>query len=163
MTATMPLCGSCGAAPARPDARFCDACGSPLSATESSAEFKHVTVLFADVVRSMDMAASLGPERLREIRRALGPDFANASQERFYDSQARELLYSGAMGAGKDTLAARIRLVFPQAGYTVRKFGTILREAVTVLTGFVFTFPQRYHVLAPLLVTHIASDGTLAS
>ena len=71
VTATMPLCGSCGTAPARGCA-LCDACGSPLVATtETPAEFKHVTVLFADVVRSMDMAASLGPERLREIMAAL--------------------------------------------------------------------------------------------
>ena len=32
-----------------------------------SAEYKQVTVLFADVVRSMDIAAALGAERLREI------------------------------------------------------------------------------------------------
>ncbi len=31
------------------------------------AEYKQVTVLFADVVRSMDIAATLGAERLREI------------------------------------------------------------------------------------------------
>ena len=29
--------------------------------------YKQVTVLFADVVRSMDIAAAVGPERLREI------------------------------------------------------------------------------------------------
>ena len=32
-----------------------------------SAEYKQVTVLFADVVRSMDIAAALDMERLREI------------------------------------------------------------------------------------------------
>lgn len=32
-----------------------------------SAEYKQVTVLFADVVHSMDLAAAVGPERLREI------------------------------------------------------------------------------------------------
>ena len=32
-----------------------------------SAEFKQVTVLFADVVGSMDIAAAVGAERLREI------------------------------------------------------------------------------------------------
>ena len=32
-----------------------------------SAEYKQVTVLFADVVRSMDIAAAVGAERLREI------------------------------------------------------------------------------------------------
>ena len=31
------------------------------------AEYKQVTVLFADVVRSMDIAAAVGAERLREI------------------------------------------------------------------------------------------------
>jgi len=35
------------------------------------AEYKQVTVLFADVVRSMDIAAALGPERLREIMTGL--------------------------------------------------------------------------------------------
>lgn len=52
--------------------------------------------------------------------------------------QARPILgLRGVMGAGKDTLAERIHRVFPE--YTAWKFGTILREAVTVLTGFVFT------------------------
>ena len=32
-----------------------------------AAEYKHVTVLFADVVRSMDIAVAVGAERLREI------------------------------------------------------------------------------------------------
>jgi adenylate cyclase len=48
-------------------ARFCDACGSPIAGSDHSAEFKQVTVLFADVVHSMDIAASVGAERLREI------------------------------------------------------------------------------------------------
>ena len=34
---------------------------------DSHAEYKQVTVLFADVVHSMDIAAALGAERLREI------------------------------------------------------------------------------------------------
>jgi adenylate cyclase len=33
----------------------------------ATAEYKQVTVLFADVVHSMDIAATVGPERLREI------------------------------------------------------------------------------------------------
>lgn len=60
-------CVSCGAQPARDDAQFCDACGSPLAPSADRAEFKQVTVLFADVVHSMDIAAAVGPERLREI------------------------------------------------------------------------------------------------
>jgi class 3 adenylate cyclase len=59
-------CGACGAG-LRDGARFCDACGSPVAAADSHAEYKQVTVLFADVVRSMDIAAAVGPERLREI------------------------------------------------------------------------------------------------
>ena len=35
-----------------------------------SAEYKQATVLFADVVHSMDIAAAVGAERLREIMAA---------------------------------------------------------------------------------------------
>ncbi|WP_286171854.1 adenylate/guanylate cyclase domain-containing protein [Mycobacterium sp. BK086] len=66
MAVDSATCRVCGAQP-RPGARFCDSCGSPLTDTEMPAEYKQVTVLFADVVRSMDLAAALGPERLREI------------------------------------------------------------------------------------------------
>jgi class 3 adenylate cyclase len=60
------LCRACGAEP-RDGARFCDVCGSQLTAGKSHAEYKQVTVLFADVVHSMDIAAAVGAERLREI------------------------------------------------------------------------------------------------
>jgi class 3 adenylate cyclase len=60
----------CGARP-RDGARFCDSCGAPLTDSEIPAEYKQVTVLFADVVRSMDIAAALGAERLREIMTGL--------------------------------------------------------------------------------------------
>ncbi|SON59299.1 Adenylate cyclase 2 [Mycobacterium simulans] len=56
----------CGSEP-RQGARFCDACGSPLTLVVDPAEYKQVTVLFADVVRSMDIAAAVGAERLREV------------------------------------------------------------------------------------------------
>src|SRR6478752_9525724 len=59
-------CRSCGATP-HEGARFCDACGSALTARLDAAEYKQVTVLFADVVRSMDIAAVLDAERLREV------------------------------------------------------------------------------------------------
>jgi class 3 adenylate cyclase len=51
----------------RPTAKFCHECGSPTTVPSAAAEYKQVTVLFADVVRSMDIAARVGPERLREI------------------------------------------------------------------------------------------------
>ncbi|MDQ1718180.1 MAG: hypothetical protein QOE89_2133, partial [Pseudonocardiales bacterium] len=59
-------CGSCGTE-LPPNSKFCNACGTPLTQATQSAEYKQVTVLFADVVRSMDVAAAVGAERLREI------------------------------------------------------------------------------------------------
>ncbi|MDT5251551.1 MAG: hypothetical protein QOH07_491, partial [Mycobacterium sp.] len=64
-------CGSCGTGPIRDGARFCDACGAPTATTHEPAEYKQVTVLVADVVRSMDMASTVEPERLREIMAAV--------------------------------------------------------------------------------------------
>jgi adenylate cyclase len=46
-------------------------CGSPVAASTPSAEYKQVTVLFADVVRSMNIASALDPERLRAIMTAI--------------------------------------------------------------------------------------------
>jgi class 3 adenylate cyclase len=59
-------CMACGTE-LRSDAKFCDQCGSPIAAPGTPAEFKQVTVLFADVVHSMEIAAAVGAERLREI------------------------------------------------------------------------------------------------
>ncbi|MEB4209241.1 AAA family ATPase [Mycobacterium sp. 94-17] len=49
------------------NARFCHECGAPAARPAAHAEYKQVSVLFADVVHSMDIAAAVGPERLREI------------------------------------------------------------------------------------------------
>ena len=65
MTAAV-ACRACGAEP-RSGARFCDSCGAPIAASVQAAEYKQVTVLFADVVHSMDIASAVGAERLREI------------------------------------------------------------------------------------------------
>ena len=64
MTAT--ACSVCGTE-ALEHARFCHGCGSPVGPSDTAAEYKQVTVLFADVVHSMDIAAAVGAERLREI------------------------------------------------------------------------------------------------
>jgi adenylate cyclase len=66
LTATGFFCGSCGAR-SSPTAKFCGECGARLTQATQSAEYKQVTVLFADVMRSMDLAAAVGAERLREI------------------------------------------------------------------------------------------------
>jgi adenylate cyclase len=70
MTTAELSCWSCGRRLAA-TAKFCSECGKPLSQGARAAEYKQVTVLFADVVHSMDIAASLGAERLREIMTAL--------------------------------------------------------------------------------------------
>ncbi|WP_101952670.1 adenylate/guanylate cyclase domain-containing protein [Mycobacterium sp. 3519A] len=59
-------CSACGTDLLK-NARFCHACGSSITTPDAGAEYKQVTVLFADVVQSMDLAAAVGPERLREI------------------------------------------------------------------------------------------------
>ena len=72
MTVAVPLerrlcrVESCGAQLGA-TAKFCSECGTPISHASRSAEYKQVTVLFADVVHSMDIAVAVGAERLREI------------------------------------------------------------------------------------------------
>ncbi len=64
-TATNLTCNSC--AHSNATGKFCSECGARLGQPTRSAEYKQVTVLFADVVRSMDLAAVLDMERLREV------------------------------------------------------------------------------------------------
>src|SRR5271154_846456 len=64
--AAIAACRTCGTEPLE-NARFCHGCGSPVKDGDTRAEYKQVTVLFADVVQSMDIAAAVGAERLREI------------------------------------------------------------------------------------------------
>jgi adenylate cyclase len=68
---TGAMCGTCGTAALRENAKFCDECGAPITQAHKVAEFKQVTVLFADVVHSMQIAAAVGAERLREIMTGL--------------------------------------------------------------------------------------------
>jgi class 3 adenylate cyclase len=66
MTATGLSCGSCGTE-LNETAKFCSECGAPVATATTPAEYKQVTVLFADVVHSMDIAATVDVERFREI------------------------------------------------------------------------------------------------
>ena len=66
MTAAALVCGSCGTE-LPPDSKFCNKCGVGDCRRGTPAEYKQVTVLFADVVRSMGIAAAVDMERLREI------------------------------------------------------------------------------------------------
>lgn len=63
-------CESCGN-DLRPKARFCDACGQQVSPVRRAGEHKQVTVLFADVVGSMKLAAAVDAERLQELMNEL--------------------------------------------------------------------------------------------
>jgi adenylate cyclase len=58
--------------------RFCGQCGAPLLAAENEAdalsplavgEFKHVTVLFCDIVESTPLTERLGAEQMHELIR----------------------------------------------------------------------------------------------
>jgi len=66
-------CRTCAIEP-REGARFCDGCGAPVTANDTRAEYKQVTVLFADVVHSMDIAAVSGinAPRSGDLARAVG-------------------------------------------------------------------------------------------
>ncbi len=87
-------CPACGTEP-REGARFCDRCGAALSTPGSFVEYKQITVLFADVVHSMAIAAAVGPERLREIMSDLF-DRCTAVVHR-YGGTVHQFLGDGAM------------------------------------------------------------------
>ena len=59
------LCGRCGA-PLPEEARFCPRCGAPVAVAATS-ERKVVTILFADLAHSTELAARLDAERFREV------------------------------------------------------------------------------------------------
>jgi class 3 adenylate cyclase len=81
MTVSGLLCGSCGTELSE-NAKFCSECGAAVTSAATPAEYKQVTILFADVVHSMDIAAAVGAERLREIMTDL-VDRASAVVQRF--------------------------------------------------------------------------------
>jgi len=74
-------CPACGTV-SEENARFCHGCGAPVAEAATHAEYKQVTVLFADLVRSMEIAAAVGAERWREIMADLA-DRSAAVVQRF--------------------------------------------------------------------------------
>src|ERR1700730_7263186 len=93
MTATL-ACMACGAE-LQSTAKFCSECGAAVSAASKPAEYKQVTVLFADVVHSMDIATSVGAERLREIMTELVE--CSATVVRRYGGTFEKLIGCGTM------------------------------------------------------------------
>lgn len=73
------ICASCGTQ-SRVPGTFCSECGARLTPAARSAEYKQVTLLFADVVRSMDIAARVDIERLRDIMTAVVEKSAAVAQ-----------------------------------------------------------------------------------
>src|SRR5277367_5126873 len=94
MTATGFRCGSCGTE-LPPNSKFCNECGAAIATATTPAEFKQVTVLFADVVHSMDIAAAVGAERLREIMADLADRCATVVQR--YGSTIAQFTGDGIM------------------------------------------------------------------
>jgi hypothetical protein len=70
MTRAGLVCGSCGTELSE-KAKSCSQSGAPIPTATTPAEYKQVIILFADVVHSMDLAATVGSERLREIMAVL--------------------------------------------------------------------------------------------
>jgi len=94
MTSTELACAACGIElPA--NSKFCNECGAPVTAHDTHAEFKQVTVLFADVVHSMDIAAAVGAERWREIMAELSDRCAVVVQR--YGSRVAQWTGDGIM------------------------------------------------------------------
>src|SRR5438093_12266873 len=61
----MLTCDRCGTLLPE-DARFCPNCGAPVARAVTE-ERKVVTLLFADIARSTELASRLDPERFREV------------------------------------------------------------------------------------------------
>ena len=94
MTAAALVCRSCGTE-LPPNSKFCNECGAAVATATTPAEYKQVTVLFADVVHSMDIAAAVGPERLREIMADLADRCATVVQH--YGSTVAQFTGDGIM------------------------------------------------------------------
>src|SRR3972149_6457130 len=91
--------------------------------------------------RGTGLTASLPPPSvLRAIRAELGPDYANEQQRGVFDSQSPELLYSGAMGAGKSRIGCEkvyyLALQYPGAQFAIVRKTRASLTATTQRTFF---------------------------
>ena len=115
MTA-VTACRTCGTEPLD-NASFCHGCGSPLAESSTHAEYKQVTVLFADVIHSMDIAAAVGAERLREIMSEL-LDRSTAVVKR-YDGSLSQFTGDGIMAVFGAPVALEDHAVHPSRSPSV--------------------------------------------
>ncbi len=138
-------CPKCGAG-ASHQARYCASCGaalivapregpSPRTAAEDWAEIKHATVLFADLVSSTEMVASLDPEEaMKRLKPALD---AMCGAVRRFEGTVLRTLGDGIMAVfgapraheGHALLACEAALAIRQA------FATDLQSGLSVRLG----------------------------
>jgi PBSX family phage terminase large subunit len=76
---------------------------------------------------------------LLAARADLGPSFANEQQKAFYDSQAPEILYSGAMGAGKSRIGCE-KILSLALRYPGAQFGIVRKTAASLTATTERTF-----------------------
>jgi hypothetical protein len=134
LTATGRFCGSCGAQ-SSPTAKFCGECGARLTQATQSAEYKQVTVLFADVVHSMGIAAAVGAERLREIMAELVNRAAVVVQR--YGAEAVRIAEVGGDDVALELSQIAHGLVLSRRATAAERGGAleVLRRARDSLTG----------------------------
>jgi class 3 adenylate cyclase/tetratricopeptide (TPR) repeat protein len=131
--------------------RFCGQCGAslevadtPKSGAEDQAELRHLTVMFCDLVGSVALSTSLGPEEYRELlTRYLKA--ASAEVERFAGSVGQYLgdgmlVYFGYPRAREDSALLGVRCglgILRAIGELNREFATELRVRIGLHTGLV--------------------------
>jgi len=110
VTAAGLSCGSCGTELPL-NSKFCNECGAPVRPAATAAEYKQVTVLFADVVHSMDIAVAVGAERLREIMADLADHCVAVAQR--YGGTADKLTGDGIIAVFGAPVALEDHAVHP--------------------------------------------------
>jgi class 3 adenylate cyclase/tetratricopeptide (TPR) repeat protein len=142
-------CPACGSAN-REGARYCDACGSRLSAVDVREQRKTVTVLFCDVTGSTALGERLDPESLRAVL-ARYFEVASATIER-HGGTVEKFIGDAVMAVfGVPVLHEDDALRATRAGREIqgaieslngeleRDFGTKLAVRIGVATGEVVT------------------------
>ena len=143
LTAAGLVCGSCGTE-LPPNSKFCNECGAPVTHVSRSAEYKQVTVLFADVVHSMDIAAAVGPERLREIMAELANRCATVVQR--YGSTVAQWTGDGIMAV----FGAPVALEYHAVRACLAALG-VQEEAKRLAVGV--ARPRQWAISAPFPIT----------
>jgi class 3 adenylate cyclase len=155
-------------------ANFCSACGKPLGSRLSTQEFRIVTVVFCDVVRSTDLERELDPQHLQRlldrygqaVRQALGDRGASVGKrhgdgfmaafgvpELHEDDALRAVRAAAELRGALDELAAEVRR---QRGLElhvrlgINTGNVLVRDAGTLeeLTGTAVNLAKRFEEAA---------------